>query len=175
MERRSDIHSGILEYKLSGLTKGVTILYFEARGIREARYIKAEATFIDQAQAVDSVRFIESGTIVDVNYTNGTRKNIETDDLSSYDIKLRYKLTQINEEVIQTLKARKIGTKKIAGLTCENWEFPAQRVTRCIWNGVVLEASSNMGALGFQTLTASRAEFNVPIPKDRFVIPDDFK
>ena len=81
----------------------------------------------------------------------------------------RQNLTQMGENFLKQMGARKVGTDTVAGYRCDIWKLPA--VTQCLYRGVPLRIESNV--MGIRRVeTATKAEFDVPVSEADYKIPD---
>jgi len=78
-------------------------------------------------------------------------------------------MRKTGEAMMKKMGGRKIGTETVAGVTCDVWDLMG--VKQCIYKGITLKVESNM--MGMRNLeTATKAEFNIPIGKNAFKLPD---
>jgi len=78
-------------------------------------------------------------------------------------------MRKTGEAMMKKMGGRKTGTATVAGVTCDVWDLMG--VKQCIYKGITLKVESNM--MGMQNIeTATQAEFNIPLGKDAFKLPD---
>jgi hypothetical protein len=78
-------------------------------------------------------------------------------------------MKQFSKEMMKKMGAKKIGTDKVLGYTCNIWDLMG--VKQCIYEGLILKIESNIMGLK-NTEIATKAEFNISLSKDDFKLPD---
>ena len=78
-------------------------------------------------------------------------------------------MKQTGEEMMKKMGGKKTGTDKILGYTCDVWNLMGTR--QCMYKGIPLKVETNMMGI-INTEVATKAEFDISLPKDDFKLPD---
>ena len=78
-------------------------------------------------------------------------------------------MAQMGKEMLKKMGAKKTGTDKVLGFTCEVWDLKS--IKQCIYKGVTLKTTTNFMGLKTQEV-ATKAEFDISIPKESFKLPN---
>ena len=78
-------------------------------------------------------------------------------------------MLQQGKEMMKKMGGKKIGTGKVLGYPCEIWELMGTKIY--MYKGVPLKVEANI--MGIKSVeVATRAKFNVPVPKSAFKMPN---
>jgi len=78
-------------------------------------------------------------------------------------------LVKKGEEILKKMGGKKIGTDKVAGVSCDVWDFMG--IKQCLYEGIPLKIESDM--MGVKTLEiATKASFDIDVSDDDFSLPD---
>jgi len=78
-------------------------------------------------------------------------------------------MKQTGEEMMKKMGGKKSGTDKVLGYTCDVWSLMGTK--QCIYKGIPLKMETSMMGI-INTEVATKAEFNILLPKDDFKLPD---
>jgi len=78
-------------------------------------------------------------------------------------------MKQTGEEMMKKMGGKKTGTDKVLGYTCDVWELMGTK--QCIYKGLPLRVETDMMGIK-NTEIATKAEFDIPLSKDDFKMPD---
>jgi hypothetical protein len=169
--RRYQVESGTIVYQLTGLEQGTETLYFKDWGNTEVHYKQSKLTILGTtAPNTHSMYLVKGDDVynIDLNKNKGTKIIHPPKDMSVLEEKSDPE--QKGEQKLNILGGKKIGTKDIAGETCDNYEMKDLDSTTCIWNNLILETTNNTE--GFkQKNTAVRIDIDSDIPEQKFAIP----
>ena len=161
--------SGIIEYKLSGNTKGKETLYFDDHGRMEARYTEAETSMLGMTSKQNSLT-IRVDTIlysIDLNEMTGTKMTVSFDP-SKMSKAEQKEWEEWGKEMMEDLGFEKVGEGKILGKNCEIWEGMGTKVW--VWESLTLK--SEVSLMGEWINEATDINLNVKVDKDKFKIPE---
>ncbi len=167
-----DVKVSSFDNNLNSQVRGIARLVFDNYGLRELKEEDLEEVqrgdFNDTRSKHNIVK-IDHGTIYSVDFDEKTIYKTRDKDL---DLAITQNL-DLTHEVINSLKrsgAKKIATKKIAGLECDVWELGDQQI--CLYdNTIPLEIRvENAGFLSEQK--AVQVVLNKPIPPKEFALPN---
>lgn len=78
-------------------------------------------------------------------------------------------MTQSGEEIMKKMGAKKIGTDKVLGYTCDVWDMMGTK--QCMYKGIPLRVE--MDVMGIKnTEVATKAEFDISLSNDDFKLPE---
>ena len=175
--KRYDVKSGIVEYKITGggsmlgittKTEGISKLYFTDYGNLELHDERETTTTMGQKTTSHNLVKIEGDTVYSV---DEEEKYIVKQKLGKLvnQQKEGKSLASMGKEMMKEMGGKKIGTEKFLGYPCEVWEVMGSKVW--IYKGVPLKTEANI--MGFKhNIVATKAKFNVKIPKERFKLPN---
>ncbi len=183
--KRYHIKSGIVHYKttISGKTMGGTVkgsgtedLYFKDWGAVELKEIKSKQTTDINVFGMKKTQTDETHTIDKLD--NGKTYSVDFKDKIIYekDDPAMNMMKQSDthagnagKDMLKSMGAKKTGTEKILGYTCEVWRIPGGK--EWVYKDVVLKI--DMTVMGIHTVTkATKAEFDVSVPDSKFKLPD---
>ena len=78
-------------------------------------------------------------------------------------------MKQTGEEMMKKMGGKKTGTDKILDYTCDVWNLMGTK--QCMYKGIPLKVETNMMGI-INTEVATKAEFDIALPKDDFKLPD---
>jgi outer membrane lipoprotein-sorting protein len=87
---------------------------------------------------------------------------------------------QLTPEIIEKYKIKETGEETVAGKTCKKYSMEVSqmgqtlKVTNCIWKGLVLKTETSGGGMLISAETVIEIQENVPVPADKFTIPEGF-
>lgn len=175
--KRYELKSGIVEYKISGggsmmgfatKSEGSGKLYFTDYGNLELREQTEKETTMGRTTTTHSLSKIDHGTLYIV---ENDEKVIYKKDIES--LKKMGKegkdLTAMGKKMMQEMGGKKVGTGKVLGYPCEIWELMGSKIW--LYKGIPLKSEANVMGIK-HTEVATKAKFNVTIPKEKFKLPD---
>jgi D-arabinose 5-phosphate isomerase GutQ len=175
--KRYEIKSGIVEYKSSGggammgfttKSEGSGKLYFTDYGNLELQERTEKETVMGRTTTSHSLTKIDHGTLYTIDNNEKVIYKKDITMLKQMD-KEGKNLTKMGKKMMQQMGGKKVGTGKVLGYPCEIWELMGSKVW--IYKGIPLKSESNI--MGFKhTEVATKAKFNVVIPKEKFKLPD---
>lgn len=175
--KRYELRSGIVEYKSSGggsimgfsqKSEGSSKLYFTDYGNLELQEHTEKQTTMGKTTASHSLIKIDHGKLYIVDDEKHVIYTKDLDELMQTQ-KGKKDLMKMGKEMMQQMGGKKVGTGKVLGYPCEIWELMGSRVW--LYKGIPLKSESNV--MGFKhTEVATKAKFNVHVPKEKFKLPD---
>lgn len=174
-QKRYSIKSGIVEYSVSGMQEGVTTLYFDEFGQKEARYTNSTSKFMGFSQSTQDVNFIDGDFAYhyDPKTNSATKMNYKEFAADLAKARGKKSIEDFGEEMMKEMGGTKTGSKKILGYKCDVWEIPNFMTTACVYkNSIPLEMSSTFANFNV-TQVATKFQENAKIPKDKIELPQN--
>ena len=176
-----DIKSGKVTYEIkgSGNIMGSTIkivgkkrLIFDNYGTNsiteENKIQKQNIMGQTQVTKTHTMTYMKDGVVYVVDFNQKSITRMEGMDMSSA-MDTQKSMAQVGLEMLKKMGGKKVGTDKVLGFTCEVWDLKG--IKQCIYKGVTLKTTTNFMGLKTQEV-ATKAEFDISIPKDSFKLPD---
>lgn len=173
--KRYNIESGIIEYELSGFTKGKQTIYFDNWGMREATYSINETKITGITSKTNTLVITDGEWVynIDLDAKTGTKsKNIKYEDILKYS--KDKKIKDISEQTMKDMGGEKIGKEELLGKMCDIWEIKKIKTKIWIWKGITLKSATNMAGMNMDMVATKFAE-SLKIPSDKFKKPSDVK
>ena len=174
--KRYQVKSGIIEYQVSGMQTGTETLYFDDWGWSEATYTQVELNVSGHKSTQDSVTIIDKkySHNFDVVKRTGLRVAEPLGELIAAAKKQGKDMTDVGLAMMQSMGGKKIGTETIAGHECDIYEMKSLNTKTWIYRGLTLKTESSMANMSINKV-AIKADFDVAVPSDKFVVPADIK
>ncbi len=173
--KKYNIESGIIEYSLTGFTKGTQTVYFDNWGIREATYSTTETNMMGITSKTNTLILIDGEWAYNINLDSktGTKsKNLNYEDMLKYSLDNTIK--DISEKTMQDMGGEKVGKEEILKKMCDVWQIKKISSKMWMWNGINMKNSTNMAGMNID-IVATKFQENGRIPSDKFKIPSDIK
>lgn len=175
-KRYPKVKSGIIKYNVTGMNEGTEVVYFDNWGEREARYSNTSINMMGVIRKNNTLTIMtDNGKWIyniDLDKKTGTKmKNPTFDKLAG---KSEKELEDLTEKMLGKMGAKKTGTEKVAGKTCDVWESQSVKTKTCIWNDITLKSEAGIGKMSMN-LVATEVKEGVSIPDEKFQIPSDVK
>ena len=175
-KRYPKVKSAIIKYKVSGMNEGTEVVYFDNWGRQEAKYTNTTMNMMGMTNKTNTLTIMtDSGKwiySIDLDKNTGTKtKNPMYDDFAG---KSEKELEKFAENMLGVLGAKKTGTEKVAGKTCDVWESQMANTKTCVWNGITLKTETGLGQMSIN-MVATEVKEGVSIPKDKFEVPSNVK
>ncbi len=168
--KKYKIKSGIIEYKIEGMSEGTETVYFDDYGIKEARYTKTVTKIMGFSTETNTITITDKdwSYSIDLNEKKGTKmanKQLKEmlDGISQKDYE------EFGKKMLEQMNAKKIGNETILGKNCEVWEIG--KMNSKTWNYEYVPLKVEINLMGTMTNTATKFEENVKIPADKFEVP----
>lgn len=165
------IKSGIIEYEISGASKGKEVVYFDDYGIKEAKYSNQEIDMMGIKQKTNQIVISDSKDIYTLDVEKKTGSKMKNPFLGS--MPEDKNLEELGKEIMTNMGGKVIGSETLLGKTCEIWEVSQLSAKIWVWNTVPLKTEVNMMGMKI-TSTAIKFEPNANVPKEKFVVPDGY-
>jgi len=165
------IKSGIIEYEISGASKGKEVVYFDNYGIKEAKYSNQEIDMMGIKQKTNQIIISDSEYIYTLDVDKKTGTKMKNPFLGS--MPEDKNLEELGKEIMTNMGGKVIGSETLLGKTCEIWEVSQLSAKIWVWNTVPLKTEVNM--MGMKIVSnATKFEPNANVPKEKFVVPDAY-
>lgn len=167
--RRYDIKEATVNYDVSGTISGTEKLSIRNYGLQEARETHTSITIAGFTQNTDSLVLTDGVEITNIDLNTLTATTIQN---PLYDEILKHSqkdLQEVGEEFMKNMNAKKIGTETIAGKDCDIWTVSDLASEVCVWKGIPLRSSSNVGGITHLQVATSISE---SVDNDAFTMPD---
>ena len=163
------VKSGVIEYELSGKTKGKETVYFDKHGMREARYRVAQTRILGMTSTENTLTIRQDSIMytIDLDEKTGTRQIVPFDvsKMSEKEIK---EWEEWGKQMREDLGFEKTGEEKILGRKCDIWEGLGTKIW--IWQNLTLKTEVNL--LGQWITEATSLDINTRINSRKFDVPD---
>ncbi len=176
-QKRYDIESGIVTYKIEGggsmmgvstKTTGTQKLYFKEYGNVEVREIDEVSETMGQVSKTHALSKLDHGTAYSVDEESKRIIKQDITTLMQQDKKQADMLT-MGKDMMEKMGGKKTGTGQILGYPCEIWTILGSKVW--LYKGVPLKTEADI--MGFKhTEIATSAKFNIHVPEKYFQLPD---
>jgi len=166
------IKSGIIEYEVSGASKGKEVVYFDDYGIKEAKYSNQEIEMMGIKQKTNQIVISDSKNIYTLDVETKTGTKMKNPLLGS--MPEDKNLEELGKEIMTNMGGKVIGSETLLGKNCEIWEVSQLSAKIWVWNTIPLKTEVNMMGLKI-TSTATKFEPNASVPKEKFAVPDGYK
>lgn len=170
-EKCYEISSAQIQYTITGsgnmmgmATKisGNASLLFTDYGQKEISNETIVQTMMGQKETTKTMTKVDGDTIYSVDFEEKTINTMSLEDFAQYSQKK-------GKNAMEQMGAKKLGTQKVLGYTCENWEFQGSQI--CFYKGIELKSTSTVMGLN-QTKIATQIDINPKITKQSFVLPN---
>lgn len=163
------IKSGIIEYKLSGIRSGISILYFDDYGLKNAN----KNNIVMQGKT-DNKWII---SLKEDQYIFDTQKPDEGIKMKNPFLKAFYEMGQSDynkfvDEFYSKMGFKKSGKQKYLDKECIVYKGELGKVL--IWNGIMLYSESDFAGVSSKQ-EATSIKINVPVDDKYFQIPKNIK
>jgi hypothetical protein len=87
---------------------------------------------------------------------------------------------QLTPEIREKYKIKDTGEETVAGKICKKYSLEVVqmgqtlKINICVWKGLVLKTETSGGGMLISTETAIDIQEDVPVPADKFTIPEGF-
>jgi len=178
-----DVKSGKVEYKIKGSGKimgqkmqtiGKKRVIFDeygAKNLTEENKIDKQ-TIMGQTKTTKThtMTYMKSGMLYHVDFDKKRIMRMENMAASMAALMGGGKdMKQSAEAMMKKMGGKKTGTDKVLGYTCDVWSLMGTK--QCIYKGIQLKVETNMMGI-INTEIATKAEFDIALPKDDFNLPD---
>ena len=166
-----DVNTSSFDSNLNSNVRGVARLVFDNWGIKELKeeeVSEVQAGDFNETNSRHTLTLVDHGTIYTVDYSE--KKIYKTRD-RDLDLAINEKLDLSDESINSLIKlgAQKVGKETIAGYECDIWQYADQEV--CMYKGIPLKiVIRNAGFISEKT--AVQVQFNQPVPKTSFALPN---
>ncbi len=170
-EKRYEIKSAQVTYTISGSGEtmgmktsisGEASLLFTDYGKKELSSETVNQTIMGQTQTDKTMTKIDGDKIYSVDFEDRTISEMSIQQFAQYS-------PQQGEKAMQQMGAKKIGSDKVLGYKCENWEYSGSTI--CFYKGIMLKSVANaMGTT--QTQIATKIDLNPKITSKSFTLPN---
>ena len=170
-QKRYEIKSGHIQYKISGQSNGTEDLYWSNFGEKEARYAKTTINIFGMNQSTNTISYMDG----DWSYSYDPKSNVAS--------KMNYKEfmgdmadknpQDFRDEMLATYGGEKIGTEKILGKKCDVYKLTKMNDYKVwIYKGLPLKSEANMMGFSFQTEAVEFKE-NAKIDEAKLTVPKE--
>lgn len=171
--RRYGIESGIVTYKVSGVSTGTETIYFDQYGYREARYTTTTTNVFGVKSETKSLGLLFGTTQYQIDLTQNTGTKTTNPMLVSMADKDKDLVLQ-SERLLESMGGKKIGKKEYLGKSCDEWEVSKMASKILVWKGVALSTDATLMGLNSK-MEATKFQENVEIPEEKFALPEGVK
>ena len=176
-KRRYYIESAIINYKISGNTKGEEKIYFDNWGEREAQFTKAvtETTFfgIKNKQEENTLNILDGDISYGIDLKNKTGvKTLNAGITTMSALSQGKSPRQFGKEMLKKMGGKKIGEEEILGKNCEIWKALGTKIW--LWKGIPLKTQSKIMGIE-RTVEAIELNINTKIDESVFKVPEGIK
>jgi hypothetical protein len=87
---------------------------------------------------------------------------------------------RLTPEIIEKYQIKETGEETVAEKTCKKYSLEITqmgqtlKINNCVWKGLVLKAETSSGGMLISTETAIEIREDVPVPADKFIVPEGF-
>lgn len=179
--RRYDVEHGVVEYALDGMESGTEVLRFRDFGLREVKQRQTQLDLgvdvrlpTDQAGQKRVVTVLEGTTVVsyDLDTRSGTRTLHSLERLGNSEAFRGKSMVEMSKQMYARLGGKMVGTKAIAGETCEVWKIEKISTETCLHKGIALEVSTELAGMK-QHAVATRIDWKETLSDAAMVVPED--
>jgi hypothetical protein len=179
--RRYDMEHGLVEYALDGMETGTEVVRFRDFGLREVKQRQSELNLgadvrLPTAQTGSKrvITVLEGATIVsyDPDTRSGTRTLHTLERLGSSEAFRGKSMVEMSKQMYTKMGGKIIGTKTIAGETCDIWKIDKLSTETCVYKGIALEVSTELAGLK-QHAVATRIDWKETLSDAAMVVPED--
>lgn len=167
------IESAIVNYKISGTTKGSETIYFDNWGKRETNLIQSitETTFYSvKTKRSDTLLNIFDGkTFYSIDLKSKTGVKTQKNALIK---KIGNQNSQYSIKKLKNNGAKVIGEELILDKMCQIWKTTNEKLW--LWNGIVLKSKSKQTGKKI-VKEAIKIETNIIIDEKMFSVPEGIK
>lgn len=171
-QERYGVKSGIIEYKLAIVGKvmgidseisGKSTQYFKNYGDTILTKEKISQTVMDTTHEEEDIYKLKSNTVYNVDLDKKIIFKMKLGD----DMKELGMLSASEKNLIKN-GGKKIGSEKIAGYTCDNWQVKDEKL--CVYKGIPLKITTTQMGMT-HTQIATKVEFK-SVNDESFKLPD---
>ena len=168
--KKYQIKSGIIEYKIEGMSNGSEIVYFDDYGIKEARFTKTEAKIMGFTTTANTITITDKDWSYNINLDEKTGTKMNNKQLQELIGRITQKdYEEFGKKMLEQMDAKHIGNETILGKSCEVWDI--RKMNGKTWNYKYVPLKIEINMLGTNTTTAIKFEENAKIPSDKFQVP----
>lgn len=167
--------SGMVEYKISGLSEGTEVLYFDNYGLLESRKTTTKTTIMGFSAESKSLNIRDKEWSYSINLDEKTGTKTKNEDVEKFakDMVKSNNLEDKADEIIKALGGKKLGDEMFMGRMCEVWEFT--RISSKGWYYKMVPLKLEVSLMGTITYTATKFEEGVSVPAEKYSIPKGIK
>jgi hypothetical protein len=148
------------------------VWYFDDFGIKESVEITVKNGIVEGVDKhVRTILDSVSATNVDLDLRQANKMMLPEKPIS---------YLQLTPEIIEKYKIRDTGEETVAGKICKKYSLEVTqmgqtlKINNCVWKGLVLKTETSAGGMLIGTETAIDIQENVPVPADKFTVPEGF-
>lgn len=172
-DRRYDIKSAIIKYKIQGMVEGEETWYIDDYGANEARYSNAVIKMFGEQES-EELTIIKGRDEykIDLKKRTGTKEPVE------FFVKIENSDKPIDktlppfEQFAQAEGMKKVGTGEVLGKKADIWEVEG-KTKIYLWNGIPLKIDAYMGEQILLKMEALEIQDGADIPATKLEIPAD--
>lgn len=166
--KRYEIESGIVLYKLEGANIGAETLVFDNYGLREARRHSSTFTMNDESRKVDLAFILKNGFLYTISATEQKATKKECSGFGDFSSPSGYSANDLKKMD----KSEKVGVETILAKKCEIWKVPKQNLKIWLWKELPLKVETELFGRLKTTYTAEKILTDIDPPDKYFEIPD---
>lgn len=172
--KKYEFKSAIVEYKVSGLSKGTKTVYIKDYGFQEAEYEKTTMSVFGMTQKSNKVKIQDGYNIIsaDLNEKTGAKmKNEMAIAMAEENIDP----AEFGKEMLKALGGKKLNkTETILGKKCDIWQDKAGTSEQWIWKNLALKVESKVMGMNYN-IEATSLKVDVAVPDSKFKAPKGIK
>lgn len=169
--KKYKVKSGIIEYRIEGVTTGTETVYFDDWGIKEAKYTTTITKLFGIKQETNTITITDKDWSynIDLKEKTGTKSsNKQIKELIDGMTQKDYE--RFGEKMLENMNAKQVGNESILGFNCEVWDI--QKMSSKTWNYQYVPLKIEINLLGKTVYTATKFEPNTKVPVDKFKVPN---
>lgn len=171
--KRYTIESGIITYKITGISTGTETIYFDQYGMREAKFTQTESDVFGMKQTDNTLTLLLGVEQYAINLTTKTGTKTTNPMLKKL-VDDNEDLGQMGEQMLIDMGGEKTGTEEFMGKTCDKWHVSSLSADLLVYNYITLKMHSSIMGLTID-MEAVELKENAEIPAGTFDIPKDIK
>ncbi|MFA8344193.1 MAG: hypothetical protein ACEPO8_14565 [Rhodothermaceae bacterium] len=173
--KRYQAKSGIIKYKVEGISKGTEILYFDNFGSDEAKETKIKTSVMGFTQENNQRTVMNDATIFVADYNTKTYTKMPNPffELTQQGSQNIIDAEKFGEEIMKNVGGKMVGEETVLGKPCKIWEIA--KIGTKTWTHKFIPLKIEIDMMGIKTYyIATSIELDVTVPAEKFKLPDGF-
>lgn len=171
MPKRYQVRQGMIEYAVSGMQSGTETLYWRDWGREEAKYTNTSLSMMGMTQTTKTWTITTPDTIIAIDQVANTATSMVNPAKAMMENMTEEQLVDMGEQMMQQMGGRQEGTDNVAGQDCDVWKIPMGNAQTCLWNGLTLSNTADMGGMSMSTM-ATTIDTSASVSDEHFTVPE---